>query len=79
MFIIIVFWFWCDRPSGFFFRARFASFRTHASLTSCLLSVTLSYFILAVPMREYLGKHSCMSSPCPIATLNGTFIFSLGA
>ena len=35
-----------------FFRARFTSFRTHASLTS---SVFLPYFILAVPMREYCG------------------------
>ena len=23
-------------------------------------SVSLSYFILAVPMREWFGKHSCM-------------------
>ena len=38
-----------------------------------------SYFILAVPMRECLGKHSCMSSPCPIAILNGTFHFLRGA
>ena len=32
-------------------------------------SVLLSYFILAVPMRECLGKHSrslCMSSTLPI-------------
>ena len=41
-------------------------------------SVSLSYFVLAVPMRECLGKHSCMSSPCPIAILNGTFLFSRG-
>ena len=41
-------------------------------------SVSLSYFILAVPMRECLGKHSCMSSPFPIAILNGTFFFSIG-
>ena len=34
MFIIIVFWLGCDRPSGLlFFRARLASFHTHASLT----------------------------------------------
>ena len=38
-------------------------------------SVSLSYFVLAVPMLEYLGKYSCMSSPCPIAILNGTFLF----
>ena len=40
-----------------------------------LLSVSLSYFILAVPMRRCLGKHSSMSSPFPIAILNGTFFF----
>ena len=38
-------------------------------------SVSLSYFSLAVPMRKCLGKHSCMSSPFPIAILNGTFFF----
>ena len=36
-------------------------------------SVSLAYFILAVPMREYLEKYSCMSFPFPIA--NGTFPF----
>ena len=35
-------------------------------------SVSLSNFILAVPMRECMGKHSCMSSPFPTAILNGT-------
>ena len=35
-------------------------------------SVSLSNFYLAVPMRGCLGKHSCMSSPFPIAILNGT-------
>ena len=38
-------------------------------------SVSLSYFILAVCMRECLGEHSCMSSPFPIAILNGSFFF----
>ena len=49
----------------FFFHARF----TFSILTPLFLlssSVSLSYFILAVPMRECLGKHSCMSSPFPI-------------
>ena len=74
MFIIIVFLFGSDKPSGFLFCARFASFY----LTPLFLqssSVSLSYFILAVPMRECLGKHSCMSSSFPIATLNCTFFF----
>ena len=35
-------------------------------------SVSLSNFYLAVPMRGCLGKYSCMSSPFPIAILNGT-------
>ena len=43
------------------------------------LSVSLSYFVLAVPMRECLGKHSCMSSRFPIAILNGTCFFSVSA
>ena len=32
----------------------------------------ISYFILVVPMRKCLGKHSCMSSTVNIAVLNGT-------
>ena len=39
-------------------------------------SVSLSYFVLAVPMGENLGKDSCMSSSCPIAILSGAFLFS---
>ena len=35
-------------------------------------SVSLSNFYLAAPMCGCLGKHSCMSSPFPIAILNGT-------
>ena len=37
-------------------------------------SVSLSHFILAVPMRECLGKHSCMSSQFSMAILNGIFL-----
>ena len=33
------------------------------------LQISLTYFILAVPMRKCLGKHLCMSSPFPIAIL----------
>ena len=39
-------------------------------------SVSLSYYILAGPMRECLGKHSCMSSPFSIAILNDTYFFT---
>ena len=38
-------------------------------------SVSLSYFILAVPKLECLGKHSCMSCPFHIAILNGKLFF----
>ena len=77
---IIVFWLGCDRPSGllFFVPALLFSILTPLFLPPCLFSsVSLSYYILAVPMRNCLGKHSCMSSPFPIAILNGTFFFAL--
>ena len=38
-------------------------------------SVTLPYFILAVAMRECLGKHSYMSSSFHIVLLNDTTFF----
>ena len=41
-------------------------------------SVSLSYFVLAVPMLECLGKYSCMRSPSPIVILNGTWCFPTG-
>ena len=67
-----------DRPSGLllFVPALLLSILTPLFLPSS--SVFLSYFVLAVPILECLGKHSCMSSPCPIAILNGTFLFSVG-
>ena len=78
MFIISAFWLGCDRPSQLLYimPALLLSILTPLFLLSS--SVSLSYFVLAVPMRECLGKHSCMSSLCPIAILNGTFLFSLG-
>ena len=42
-------------------------------------SVSLSDFILAVPIRECLDKRSCISSSFPIAILNGTSFFLFGA
>ena len=42
-------------------------------------SVSLSYLILAVPMRKCSGKHWCVSSTFPIAILNGTFFRSVKA
>ena len=75
LFIIIVFWLGCDRPSGLllFVPALLLSILTPLLLPSS--SVSLCYFVLAGPMRECLGKHSCLSSTCPIAILNGTFHF----
>ena len=65
----------CDRPLGliFFVPALLLSTLTPLFLPSS--SVSLSYFILAVFMRECLGKHSCTSSPFPIAMLNGILFF----
>ena len=69
MFIII--YFYQDSwPSGLLFS--FLSALLLSILTPLFLpssSVSLSYFILAVPMRE------CMSSSFPIAILNGTCFF----
>ena len=74
MFINIVFCLGSDRPSCPLFRARltFSIFKPLFLTTS---SVSLSYFILAVPIRECLGKHSCASFSFPIAILNGTCIY----
>ena len=75
LFIIIVFCLGSDRLSGLlsFVPALLFSILTSLFLSSS--SVSLSYFGLAVPIRECLGKHSCMSSPFPIAILNGTSSF----
>ena len=59
MFIIIVFWLVCNRPCGLLYFILLSIF-TPLFLPSS--SVCLSYFILAVPMRECLGKQSCTSS-----------------
>ena len=79
MFINIVFWLGSDRLSGLlsFVPAVLFSVLTPLFLQSSFVS--LSYIILAVPMRECLGKHSCMSFPFPIAILNGTSFFLFGA
>ena len=75
MFIIIVFRLGCDRPSGLLLFVPAVLFSILTCLFCVSSSVSLSYFILAVPMRERLGKHSCMSSPFPIAIMNGTSSF----
>ena len=73
LFIILAFWLGCDRPSGFRLFLPLCFFPY-----SRLSSYHLRLCVLAVPMRECFGKYSCMSSPCPIAILNGTLIFSRG-
>ena len=71
----IFFWLGCDRLSGLLLFVTAVLFSILTPLFCVSSSVSLSYFILAVPMRECLGKHSCMSSPFPIAILNGTSSF----
>ena len=48
--------------------------RSYFHIHSSLLPMFLSYFIFAVPMRECLGKHSCMSSTFHLAILNSTVL-----
>ena len=70
---IIVFSLDSDKLEGLFlFRASFTFFCIRLFLSSS--SVPLSYFSLAVPMRQCLGKHSCRSS-FRIAILIGTSFF----
>ena len=57
----------------FFMPALLLSILSFISLPTSFVS--LAYFILAVAMRERLGKHSCMSSTFPIVILNGTSFF----
>ena len=74
MFIIIVFWLDSDSPSALFFvPALLLSILSPLFLPSS--SDSLSYFILAVPMRECLGNHWSMSSSFPKAILNCTCFF----
>ena len=45
------------------------------SILTPLFLLSSSYFSISVPMRKYLGKHSCMSFTFPIAILNRTCFF----
>ena len=58
----------------FFVPALLLSMLTHLFLS---FSLSLFYFILAVPMRKYLRKHSCRSSSFPMVILNDTSFFRL--
>ena len=74
-FIIIATWLGCDRSLGLLFFLPILLLCVLTPLFSPSSSVPLSYFFLAVPMRQYLGKHSCMSFTFTIAILNGTRVF----
>ena len=59
---------------GLVLNACFTSFSTNTSpLTFFVHFYILSYFILAVPMRDCLEKHSCVCSSFPIAILKKHF------
>ena len=75
MFIIIKFRLGCDRPSGLLLFVPAVLFSILTPLFCPSSSVSLSYLILAVPIRECLGKHSYMSPPFPITILNGASSF----
>ena len=72
---VILFWLGSDRLSGLLSFVPALLFSILTPLFCPSSYVTLSYFILAFPMRECFGKHSCMSSQFPIAILNGTSTF----
>ena len=65
----------CMAVETSFFRSRFTSFHTR-TLFLPSSSVSLSYFIFAVPILNCFGKYLCMSSSFPITILNGTLFFS---
>ena len=58
MFIILVFRLGCDRPSGLLLFVPTVLFSILTPLFCVSSSVSLSYFVLAVPMRKCLRKHS---------------------
>ena len=74
MFIIIVFWLGCDRLSGLLFLVPTLLLSKLAPLSLPSLSVSLSCFILAVPMHK-VWENTLVWVPFPAALLNGTFFF----
>ena len=67
---ILIRWWWAVGTS--LFPPHFTSF--HLMPFFLPSSVSLSYFILAVPMRQCLGEQSRMNPTFSIAILNGTFV-----
>ena len=55
---IIVFWLGCDRPSGLLFFVPVLLISTLTPLFLSSSSVSLSYLILAVPMRECVWENT---------------------
>ena len=78
MFIIIVFRLGGDWPSGLLFFMLALLFSTFMPVFSPSLSVSLPYFILAVPIHECLRKHLYISSALTIgySHTEGYLIFS---
>ena len=74
MFIIIVFWLGCDRPSGLFIRARCTFFHTHASLLYVFVCLIV-LFHSCCSHAWVFGKTLLHEFPVPIAILNGTSSF----
>ena len=64
------------RRRGIFFFAQALLLSIHTPLFLLSSCVSLSYFNLALPMRQCLGRHSCMSSQFFIAILYYTLVFS---
>ena len=58
LFIIIVLRLGCDRPSGFLLFVPAVLFSILTPLFCVSSSVSLSYFVLAVPMRKCLGNEN---------------------
>ena len=67
--IIILIWLGSDRLVETFFSWQL-SFFPYSRLSSYLLRLILHLILSVFPMQECSGKHSCMSSPFPIAILN---------
>ena len=75
MFINIVFWLGCDKPSGLHLFVPVLLLSILKTLFLPFSPVSLSYLILSVPMCKCSGKRSCLSSPFLITILNGTSYF----
>ena len=78
LFIIIIFWLGCVIPSGLLPFSCLLCFFLYPRLPSYLLRMFFILFRSCCSHARVFGKHSRLSFPCPIAILNGTFLFSPG-